>query len=266
VVFVSHGAPDVLLHAPRTVACWRDLAADLPAPSAILVISAHWQARVPTASLAGAPSTIHDFSGFSAALDRLSYPAPGAPDLAERVAQRLSDAGITADLHPNRGLDHGAWIPLLAMYPQAQWPVTQLALPRELDMATLFALGQALAPLRANGVLILGSGAVTHNFDWLNWSAGGESEPDPRAQSFADWVGDRLLAGDTAALTQYRGAPNGVLAHPTAEHFAPLIVAAGAADLAPARRIQPPFAYGGLAMDAYVWGGTEKRSTIHAAD
>lgn len=255
VVFVSHGSPDALLHAPDAVACWRDIGESLPQAEAILVVSAHWQARQPTASLAGAPATIHDFSGFPPVLHRMRYPAPGAPALAERVVARLAAAGIAADLHPDHGLDHGAWVPLSAMVPSANVPVTQLSLVRGADAATHLALGRALAPLRDEGVLILASGAITHNFAWIDRAAGPEAVPWPQAANFADWVDGKVGAGDTAALLAYRSAAAGVQAHPSEEHFLPLFVALGAAAGDTSRRYRPRFAYGGLAMDAYVWEG-----------
>ena len=252
IVFISHGAPDALLKAPDAVACWRDIGAMLPQPSAILVVSAHWEMHQPTASLAGAPETIHDFSGFSPALHRMQYPAPGAPALAEGVAAMLGRAGITAGLHPTRGLDHGAWVPLSAMYPDATVPVTQLSLIRNGSPAQHFALGQILSPLRDEGVLIVATGAITHNFDWLDW-ASAEGNVVPQALAFADWVAAQLNAHDASALLAYRSAPHGSEAHPSAEHFLPLFVTVGAAGDDLPQRYQPPFSYGGLAMDAYVW-------------
>jgi len=251
VVFVSHGAPDALLKSPEVVRHWADIGRCMPAPRAILAVSAHWESRVPTASLAGAPETLHDFAGFAPALFRMRYPAPGAPALAERAAHLLAAAGIAADLHPTRGLDHGAWVPLTAMFPQAQLPVTQLSVARQ-SPAAHYAVGQALAPLRDAGVLILASGAITHNFDWIDWAAADDAPPLPAALGFADWVAERLAAGDNAALLDYRAAPNGAAAHPTEEHLLPLFVAMGAGDGVPALQ-RPPFAYGGLAMDAYLW-------------
>lgn len=253
VVFISHGAPDALLKAPDAVACWRKIGEELPEPSAILVISAHWEARQPTASLAGAPETLHDFSGFSPALHRMQYPAPGAPALAERVATLLGNAGIAAELHPTRGLDHGAWVPLSAMYPHATVPVTQLSLIRNGSPAQHFALGQALAPLRDEGVLMVATGAITHNFDWVDWEAGADASPVPQARDFADWVAAQLAARDAPALLGYRSAPHGAEAHPTEDHFLPLFVGVGAAGEDVPQRHQPPFSYGGLVMDAYVW-------------
>ena len=253
VVFVSHGAPDALLKAPDAVDCWRRIGQQVSPPSAILVVSAHWEAVLPTASLSGAPQTIHDFGGFPAALYQMQYPAPGASALAERAVALLSHAGVVAHLHPDRGLDHGAWVPLSAMFPQANVPVTQLALTRKGGAAAHAALGQALAPLRDEGVLILASGSITHNFGWLDWQADGDGAPMPKAWQFAEWVADRLAAQDVASLLAYRSAPYGAEAHPSEEHFLPLFVALGAAACDSPQRHQPRFTYGGLAMDAYVW-------------
>lgn len=253
VVFVSHGAPDALLKAPETVACWRRIGTEVPAPKAILAVSAHWEARLPTASLAGAPETIHDFSGFAPALHAMRYPAPGAPGLAERAIALLTAAGIAAELHPSRGLDHGAWVPLSALVPEANVPVTQLSLARHAGPAAHLALGRALAPLRDEGVLLLASGSITHNFDWLHGQETGDPPPLPEAQAFADWLAGRAAAGDVAALLDYRNAPQGAAAHPSEEHFLPFFVALGAAAGERPARLRPPFTYGGLAMDAYVW-------------
>jgi 4,5-DOPA dioxygenase extradiol len=251
VVFVSHGAPDALLKAPDAVACWREIGKQAPVPAAVLVVSAHWQARSPTLDLAGAPETLHDFSGFAPSLHRMQYPAPGAPALAEHAASLIAAAGMTAELHPDRGLDHGAWVPLSAMYPDANMPVAQLSLVRNGSAATHLALGQALAPLRDEGVLILASGAITHNFDWLDWQ--GEADPLPQARAFSDWVGERLAAQDVPALLDYRSAQCGAAAHPTEEHFLPLLVALGAAGNGSPVRRQPRYTHGSLSMDAYVW-------------
>jgi len=251
VVFVSHGAPDALLKAPDAVACWAELGRRIPEPAAILVISAHWEAHRPTVSCAEAPATLHDFSGFSPALYQMRYRAPGAPALAAKVVSLLSAAGLAADSHPSRGLDHGAWVPLTGMYPQAGLPVTQLSLIRGADPATHLELGRALAPLRDEGVLIVGSGAITHNFGWIDWRAG--TTPLPKAKAFADWIADRLAAQDIASLLAYRSAPYGADAHPTEDHFLPFFAALGAAMGDAAERFEPHFAYGGLSMDAYLW-------------
>jgi 4,5-DOPA dioxygenase extradiol len=254
VVFISHGAPDALLQAQDAVAKWREIGSLIPQPKAILAISAHWEASLPTASLSTAPTTIHDFSGFAAELYRMNYPAPGAPELAEHAVSLLTSHGIRAELHPDRGLDHGAWVPLKAMYPEANVPVTQLSLIQNGSPAEHLTMGSALAPLRDEGVLILATGAITHNFGWLVWQpATGLPDEVPQARSFADWVASRLAAKDTQALMAYRTASLGAEAHPREEHFLPLFVALGAAGSEVPVRFQPHFAYGGLAMDAYVW-------------
>ena len=253
VVFVSHGAPDALLKAPDAVACWAEIGQLVPEPAAVLVVSAHWEARQPTVSLSGLPETIHDFSGFSPQLYRMQYRAPGAPALAERVVSLLTSAGLPVECHPSRGLDHGAWVPLSTMYPQADVPVTQLSLIRNADPATHFELGRALAPLRDEGILIVGSGAITHNFAWLDWHAEADKAPLPQAEVFTDWVAEQLAAQDIMALLKYRSAPYGAESHPSQEHFSPLFVAMGAAKSNIPQRYRPRFSYGALSMDAYVW-------------
>lgn len=253
VLFLSHGAPDLLLHPGHTGALWETLGQQLPRPRSILVISAHWGSVRPTVSTVPQPATIHDFSGFPESLYNEEYPAPGAPALAERVLQCLSAAGIPAEQHPGRGLDHGAWAPLKLIYPAADIPVTQLSLQPAAGPGWHLQLGAALAPLRAEGVLILASGAITHNFGWLTWSA--DAPAYGPAREFSDWIAAQLACGRQEALLDYRQqAPHGTCAHPTEEHLHPLFVALGAAGKAPPQRFAPEFTYGGLAMDAYLWG------------
>lgn len=253
VVFVSHGAPDALLKAPDTVAAWRELSRQIPKPTGIVVVSAHWESRQPTASLAVAPETIYDFSGFSPELYRMKYPAPGAPELAKRATSLLSSGGRQVDLSPNRGLDHGAWVPLSVMFPNADIPVTQLSLIRNGTASTHFEIGKLLAPLRDEGILILTSGAITHNFGWLDWHSNKDNPPFPKAKTFADWVTKELADRDVTALLDYRAAPYGAESHPTEEHFMPLFVALGAASGDSTSLYRPSFTYGGLSMDAYLW-------------
>ena len=253
VVFVSHGAPDALLKAPSTVACWRKIGASTPKPQAILVLSAHWEAALPTISLSEQPETLYDFAGFARDLYTRTYPAPGAPALARRVAQRFAETGMALQTDPRRGLDHGAWVPLSVMFPAADVPVTQLALPHLGDPADLLAIGTILRPLREEGILILASGAITHNFGWLRWQENESQTPMPHAKAFADWVGERIGRRDLQALADYRQSPWGAEAHPSAEHLMPLFAALGAADDDPATRHQPAYTYGGLAMDSFVW-------------
>ncbi|MDH4215370.1 MAG: dioxygenase, partial [Gallionella sp.] len=163
VIFLSHGAPTLSLDAGETGAAWRQLGAQLPRPSAILIISAHWETNIPTISRAIRPETLHDFSGFPAELYKLQYAAPGAPEMAQAVALALQLAKIPVQLDDTHGLDHGAWVPLSLMYPDADIPVAQLSLQPAQSPAWHIALGRSLRPLREQGVLIIGSGSITHN-------------------------------------------------------------------------------------------------------
>ncbi len=253
VLFVSHGAPDVLLNPGATVHMWERLGADLPRPQAILVISAHWAAREPTVSTAASPETIHDFGGFPPALYDMVYPVSGAPTLAHRVRELLATAGLPNAEVAGRGLDHGAWIPLKAMYPEGDIPVAQLALQPNAGPEWHRRIGVALRPLRDEGILILASGSVTHNFGWLTW--GTNSQPVPQAVTFSDWLGATLAKDDVPALLDYRRiAPQGAASHPTEEHLLPLFAALGAAQPGEKPlRLEPEYTYGGLAMDAYLW-------------
>lgn len=254
-VFVSHGAPTLPLEKIPARAFLAGLGRELGRPRAVLCVSAHWESDQPVLSLAEAPETIHDFYGFPQALYELDYPAPGAPELARRTAKLLATAGVEAALVEDRGLDHGAWVPLMLMYPEAEVPVTQLAVQTEHGPAAHLALGRALAPLRQEGVLILGSGGAVHNLG--EWRAGDSAVPD-WAQAFDDWLVDHIETGDLAALTDYRSqATEGPRAHPTEEHFLPLFVALGAGattDGAGGRVLHRSFAPGGLSMAAFAFG------------
>ena len=253
-VFLSHGAPTHATEPGAAGRAWEALGRALPRPRAILMASAHWETALPLLTGNPKPQTIHDFGGFPRELYALQYPAPGAPELATRAVALLKDAGITAGVDGCRGLDHGAWVPLLHMYPAHDVPVVQVSLQTEMGPAHHVALGRALAPLAADGVLIVGSGHATHNLrDWATHR--GRREPLPYVQAFAQWVGERLTDGDTAALIDYRErAPEAVRAHPTEAHFLPLHVAWGAArEGARAERIVHGVEAGALAMDAWVF-------------
>ncbi len=251
VVFASHGAPDALLKAKDTVECWREIGESIPRPSAILAVSAHWEESQPTVSLASHPETIHDFHGFSQELYGLKYPAKGAPAIAERAASLISSKGMTPGYHPDRGLDHGAWVPLYAMYPNADVPVFQLSLAKNKGPEFHLELGRALTPIRDEGVLIVCSGAITHNFAWLDWSE--KPMSSPHAEAFSDWLGERLTKEDIEALLDYRSSPYGAASHPSEDHILPLFAALGAAGAGAPRRYRPSYTYGALSMDAYVW-------------
>ncbi len=248
-LFVSHGAPTLILEDRPARAFLKSLGQLLPRPKAIVAVSAHWDTDLPAVSLAYRPDTIHDFYGFPEALYRLRYPAPGAPELAERVA-RL--AGAAHD--PHRGLDHGAWVPAMLAWPEADIPIFQLSVQPAQSPAHHIALGRSLASLRAEGVLVMGSGSATHNLRALV-RGGGETEPEPWAQEFDDWLAETVEAGDEAALADYRAqAPNAVDAHPTDEHFLPLHVAFGAAGKgARGRALHRSFTLGNLSMASYAF-------------
>jgi 4,5-DOPA dioxygenase extradiol len=251
-LFLSHGAPTLPLEDSPARHFIGALAADLPRPESILAISAHWETRRPAVSAAERPETIHDFNGFPEALYRLRYPAPGAPQLARRAAQLLGERGMPTDIDPSRGLDHGAWTPLLLMYPDADIPVTQLSIQPHLGAAHHWRVGEALRPLRDEGVLILASGSATHN---LREFRGNDrsSEPTAWAREFGEWLAATLEAGRTEDLLSYREtAPQAVRNHPTDEHLLPVFVAAGAGTPgAPIERIHTSYAYGVIGMDAY---------------
>ena len=249
VLFVSHGAPTLPLEDIPARQFLVDLGAALPRPRAILAVSAHWLTDRPAVSAATRPETVHDFYGFPAELYELRYPAFGDPALAGRAKDLLSGAGLDATVDARRGLDHGAWVPLMLMYPEADVPVIQLSLQPRLGTRHHLRLGAALAPLRDEGVLILASGGATHN---LREFRGSRAE-DPLADyagRFAGWISDAVERGDREALANYRAiAPDAARNHPSEEHLLPLHVAAGAG--ARGERIHHSASYGILAMDAY---------------
>ena len=252
VLFVSHGAPTLALEPGETGAAWSKLGEQLPKPSAILVISAHWETSIPTVSRVKQPETIYDFRGFPDEMYKLQYPAPGAAELAESVVRALQQADIHVQPDDTRGLDHGAWVPLSMMYPQADIPVTQLSLQPEKGPAWHIALGDALRSLREKGVLIIGSGSITHNLDALRKHPQGEPVP-AWVTEFCDWMAVKISGGDEESLKAYRElAPHAAQNHPTDEHLLPLFVALGAAeDIKQSKRLNSVMTYGMLAMDMW---------------
>jgi 4,5-DOPA dioxygenase extradiol len=223
VLFLAHGAPP-LLEDPLWVRELADWAADLPRPKAIVVLSAHWEAAPLAIGAVRPVPLIYDFGGFPDRFYRLQYPAPGAPEAAARVRELMRAAGLRFVDEPERGLDHGTYIPLMCMYPAADIPVLQLSLPGE-DPRALFAVGRALAPLRDEGVLLVGSGFLTHNLRALSLR-----ETPAWAREFDEWIAGVLARRDHDALFDYRAKAPGVRqALPTHEHFTPVLVAAGAA-------------------------------------
>lgn len=222
-IFLAHGAPPLLDDAAwmGELAAW---ARAMPRPSALLVLSAHWLDAPPTLGATRTVPLVYDFSGFPRRYYETRYPAPGAPDLARRVRALLAPERIASD--ETRGLDHGAYVPLVAMYPDADVPVLQMSIPT-LEPEPLLALGRKLAPLRDEGVLVMGSGFLTHNLRALRFDGGA---PPAWAVEFDAWAGETLARRDVDALLQFRERAPGVRqALPTHEHFVPVIAAMGAA-------------------------------------
>ncbi len=250
-IFVSHGAPLLAIEPGPTHEFLKRLGFELGKPDAILVVSAHWEATHPTLSTVVSPRTIYDFSGFPQELYRIEYPAPGAVEVAQRARSLFAAAGIDVAVDSTRGLDHGAWVPLCLMYPDAAIPVTQLSVQTRLGPEHHLHLGEALRPLRNDNVLILGSGSATHNLREIRWDRSGPV-PDWVA-AFQEWVAGAIEESRTAELLRYRElAPHAARNHPTEEHFLPLFAALGAGGAGgTGRRVHRAHTFGVLAMDAY---------------
>ncbi|RFU43976.1 class III extradiol ring-cleavage dioxygenase [Paraburkholderia sp. DHOC27] len=253
-LFLSHGAPTLPIDPSMPRAEFGALSSQVPHPEAILMLSAHWGSAQPLASTAEKPETIHDFYGFPRQLYEIQYPAAGAPDIARRAVSLLTEHGLTAGTEPH-GLDHGAWVPMLLMFPQANVPVAQLSIQPHKDAAHHFRVGRALRALKDDGVMVIGSGQITHNLRAADFSARPE-DADPRVIEFTDWFEEKLAAHDIDALLDYRRqAPHAVLMHPTDEHLLPVFAALGAADDDYTLAIQSLGTYQkSLAMTNYVFG------------
>lgn len=226
VLFVSHGSPLFALEPGSVGAALTALGRALkPGLQAVAVVSPHWQTRGLWVSSAQRPATLHDFGGFPAPLYQLQYPAAGAPAVAERTLAALAAAGLRAQPDARRGLDHGAWVPLRHLFPDAGLSVLQISLPADLDSAGALRLGAALAPLRELGVLLLGSGSLTHNLGEFRRPLADRDYVD----AFGEWVQAAVQRDDRVALGDWeQRAPHARRAHPTTEHFLPLLVALGA--------------------------------------
>lgn len=260
VLFVSHGSPMFAIEHGSTAAALHTWAQALPTkPRGIVIMSPHWMAQSAVVMTTAQPETWHDFGGFPPALYQLQYPALGSPALGQQVLGLLQAAGIPAQADAQRPLDHGAWVPLMHLFPQADIPVVQVALPARYTPQSLLAMGAALHSLRSQGILIIGSGSMTHNLgEFFN---AGRPElgdpPEPYAEAFARWVEQAVVQGDTAAMLAYRQqAPHAVRAHPTDEHYATIYFALGAAqwDSSAAPQVQylsREVMYRYLAMDAF---------------
>ncbi|NVL34667.1 dioxygenase [Pseudomonas syringae pv. actinidiae] len=256
-LFVSHGAPMFAIEPGLAGKQLAELGRELPQPDAIVVISPHWMTRGEVSVTASTnPKTIHDFGGFPDALYELNYPAPGAPALADHIVELLGSAGWKARLDANRGLDHGAWVPLLYLAPEATVPVVQVSMPMPMDTRSALKFGEALKPLRDMNVLIVASGSLTHN---LYEFRGATPHGADYVKEFAAWTALTLQDGDTEQLLDYRRfAPAAERAHPTDEHFLPLLIALGAAGKKYQTRIlEGGVTYGVLSMDSYLFDSAQ---------
>ena len=228
ILFISHGSPMTALGGDELSKTWMALAGRLARPAAILMVSAHWNTRLPIVTGSARPETIHDFGGFPAELYQLRYPAPGAPELAQRIKQQLTEAGIATGIDASRGLDHGAWVPLRVLFPAADIPVLQLSVQPERCARHHYALGAALASLANENILIVASGHMTHNL--MDFMRPGGVRPSVDSRSFREWAHTHLMSNASEPLFDWQQAgPGAKSAHPSPEHFLPLFVALGAA-------------------------------------
>jgi 4,5-DOPA dioxygenase extradiol len=251
-LYISHGSPMLALRPSAARDFLAGLGAQLPRPKAIVIASGHWETEQPEVSAVKVNDTIHDFYGFPPALYAMRYPAPGSPELAENIAGLLRDAGLAVEIDHRRGLDHGAWVPLSLMYPKHDIPVLQLALQSAGGPPHHLQLGRAIAALREQDVLVIGSGAFTHNLGRPR-AMDQDAPPAPDIVAFSEWMDSALTEQRIDDLLDYRRrAPHARLQHPTEEHLLPLFVALGAAgDTARATRLHASTTWGTLRMDAY---------------
>lgn len=257
-LYISHGAPLFAIEPGETgpaLTQWGQHLLNTGSVRGVVLMSPHWMARSPAVMTNPAPATWHDFGGFPQELYALQYPAPGNPALAAEVMGLLGAAGIAAQGDADRPLDHGAWVPLMHLFPEARVPVVQVALPMRWGPAEVLAMGRALRSLRSSGVLVMGSGSMTHN---LSEFFGGAREPEPYVSEFSRWVEAAIQRGDKEALLDYRRqAPHAQRAHPSEDHFLPLFFALGVAGWGEETALQVDYLsrevmYGILAMDSFV--------------
>jgi len=261
-ILVSHGAPTLAIHDGESHRFLKGWGRSLGKPAAILVLSAHYDTDRATVTTAETPETIYDFRGFPDELYDTAYPAPGSVALARRVADLLHSAGIGAREDEARGLDHGAWVPLMLMYPDADVPVVQLSIASARGADYHLRLGRALATLADEDVLVVGSGSAAHNLG-LVLSPDRPEEPPPWTVEFNEWLADALRAGAVDDLVDYRAkGPHARENHPTEEHYFPLLAALGAAGPdATGERVHTSYTYGALSMDAYEFRPNGRRAS-----
>jgi len=251
-LFISHGSPMLALQPGASGPALARLACELKRPDAIVVVSAHWESEALRVMSSSRPETWHDFGGFPAELYQVQYPAPGSPKLAESIVQHLRASGLDAQADERRPFDHGSWVPLSLLYPNADIPVVQVSLPSRQGPGLQVRVGEALAALREQNVLLIGSGSITHNLGELDWRSTGD-EAAPWALEFRDWMVERLREDDLAALLDYRRqAPHARRNHPSEEHLLPLFFARGAGGTFAIEHQW--FTLGALGMDIYRFG------------
>ncbi|SPJ33937.1 dioxygenase family protein [Kushneria phyllosphaerae] len=254
VLFISHGSPMEALDQGESASAWRALASQIKRPSRILVASAHWSGFPIRLTGSQTPKTIHDFHGFPAPLYDLQYPVPGEPRLAREVACRLSAAGLQSWIDPERGLDHGMWVPLRHLYPEADIPVVGISISARHDADWHYYLGRQLAQTLDDDTLLICSGSITHN---LGDMRDDRDDVSAYVDAFQTWIGQQMALRNDAALLDYRRqAPAAVRAHPTDEHLLPLFVAMGAGDTRAPQRFNAVVSLQALAMDAYLFERT----------
>ena len=258
-LFVSHGAPTFAIEPARAGPLLRRLGQQLPKPKAVLLLSPHWITRDVRVTTGEQPATIHDFGGFPAELYRIEYAAPGSPAVAARALELLNADGWKATPDEARGLDHGAWVPVRHLFPAAEVPVVQVSMPQALDADGALRLGRTLAPLADEGVLIVGSGSITHNLYEFRQQL--DAAAADYAVEFIGWARSAVTRHDVDAVVNYlERSPHAQRAHPTPDHYLPLPFALGAARVdAPVQVLDGGMTYGVLAMDAYLFGRAEAR-------
>ncbi|EPF79966.1 DODA-type extradiol aromatic ring-opening family dioxygenase [Acinetobacter rudis] len=246
-LFISHGSPMLALNPEQVGPALARLSLNLPRPQAIIVMSAHWESEALELSHAIRPETWHDFRGFPEELYQIRYPAPGHPELAESIIQRLAEAEITAHANSTRPRDHGVWMPLLHMYPEADIPVVEISIPHHFSADQLYQLGQCLAYFREQQILIIGSGSITHNLAELSWS---RDTPTPVwAATFSQQIISALKNGDYDKVLQWQTLPYIKQNHPSLEHLAPLFFSMGTGSRF--SLVHSSFSMGALGMDIY---------------
>ena len=247
-LFISHGSPMLAIHPEQIGPALQRLSFNLPQPKAIVVMSAHWESDLLEVSTGIRPETWHDFRGFPPELYEIRYPAPGDPALAEQILQRLAQASVDAHANSSRPRDHGVWMPLLHMYPEAEIPVIAISLPMSMTAEQIFHIGQTLAPLREQQILFIGSGSITHNLREINWND--TNPPTPTwASNFRNEVVSQLSHQNFEAVLDWPTLPDVMRSHPTIEHFAPIFFAMGLGHRFSI--VHAGFAMGSLGRDVY---------------